>query len=245
LSKLLTSPALPELAEAAVPAGVRLPARPAQQPRPATPRVSPAAPRPGKAAPAMWESLRPAAPKAAAPKRPSPAELARAEAEAIVVQARAEAERLQAQALKRAEAEGKVRGKAQARVDLRRMMREARGLLEEARALRGQALAALGDEVVDTAVALAKAVVCRRVEQSSDDLRALALQLIAEARDPGRVRVNPADAPALDRAGVAVEQDTGITRGGFVLFAADGERDARLETRIARLEAAVREEVGR
>jgi flagellar biosynthesis/type III secretory pathway protein FliH len=187
----------------------------------------------------MWESLR-AAPVAPAPTPPDPVQSARAEAEAILAAARADAERLRAEVAAAARAEAARRGRAEARIDLRRMMREARALLREARGVRQQALAELGDEVVDTAVALAKAVLRRNAEQGADDLRRLALDLMAEAREPRLVRVNPADAPALAGLPVELEPDPGLGRGGMVLVAADGERDARLETRIARLEAAIR-----
>ena len=192
----------------------------------------------------MWENLRPA-PKAPEPKRPDPAEVARAEAEAIVAQARADGERVQAELAAAARSEARQRGRAEARIDLRRMMREARSLIKEAHAMREAALAALADDVAETAVALAKAVLGRKVAQSSDDLRALVQEVLAEARDPQRLKVNPADAPALSGGSVAIEPDPAITRGGFVLLAADGERDARLEARIARLEAALREGEGK
>lgn len=237
-------PALPELRKRLlVPAAApQPPVRPAQQPGLLTQRGPRPAAAPAKAAPALWQNLAPKAPPSPAPasKPCDPVAAARAEAEAIIATARADAERLRAKVQKRAEAEGHVRGKAQARVELRRMMREARAIQAEARTMRETALDQLGDEVAETVVALANAVLCRKVAQSSEDLRALAVELIAAARDPRGLRANPADAPALEGVGVAVAPDPTLARGGLVLFAADGERDARLEARIARLEAALK-----
>ena len=237
-----SAPVLPELRQKLfVPAAApQPPVRPVQQPGLRTPRGPRPAETPAKAAPALWQNLRPAPQPAAAPKREDPVAAARAEAEAITAAARADAERLRARVQKRAEAEGHVRGRAQARVELRRMMREARAILAEARARRETALDQLADEVAETVVVLAKAVLARKAEQSSDDLRQLALQLLAEARQPRLLQVNPADAPALEGAGVPMAANPAVARGGLLLQAADGERDASLQARIARLEAVLK-----
>ena len=239
-----SAPALPELRQKLfVPAAApQPPVRPVQQPGLRTPRGPRPAETPAKAAPALWQNLAPKAPSspAPAPKPFDPVAAARAEAEAILDQAHAEAERIRAKAEAKAAADGRQRARAQARLDVRRLTRHARALVKEAHTMRETALDQLADEVAETVVALAKAVLARKVEQSSDDLRQLALQLLAEARQPRLLQVNPADAPCLEGVGVPMDANPAVARGGLLLQAADGERDARLEARIARLEAALK-----
>ncbi len=234
LSKVLVPP---QIVPAAAP---QPPVRAPHQPQPRTPRDTQPDPRRAKAAPALWQNLAPRAPGSPAPKPLDPVETARAEADAIVDQARAEADRVRVRAQAQAVADGRQKARAQARLDVRRLTRQARSLVREARALREQALAQLSDDVVETAVTLAKAVLARKAEQGCEDLRQLALQLIAEARQPRRLQAHPADAPSLEGVGVPVEASAAIARGGLLLQAADGERDARLEARIARLEAVLK-----
>jgi flagellar biosynthesis/type III secretory pathway protein FliH len=87
------------------------------------------------------------------------------------------------------------------------------------------------------AVALARAALLRRAEESCDDLVALSRTLLQEVPGPCRLRCHPADAAAL---GPEAVPDERVDRGGLIVEAADGEREATLGGRLARLEAALR-----
>lgn len=233
-----------------VPAGLRPPGTPVPLPWPLTPQGE-GRPTTGKdrrpSQVAVWQSLRTreAGRAAALPApQPDPVAAARAEAERILAEARAEAERLRAAAESEGHAAGYQRGRADARIDLRRLTREAYKLAREARDLRAAMLAELSGDVAEAAVALAAAVLGRNAENGCEDLRALAVELTAEARPPLRLRVHPDDVPQLEGdsrlAGAEVKADPAVDRGGLILEAADGDREATLEGRLRRLAAALK-----
>jgi flagellar biosynthesis/type III secretory pathway protein FliH len=162
------------------------------------------------------------------------------EARRVRAEAHAEQDRLRADAA----AAGRVEGLAQAAAELARAAEARDRLLAGARA-----------EVVEVAVALARRVLGREVEagRAAEDVAAAAL---AEVRDRRTVslRVHPGDAARLRasrerleavlvRGTLALREDPGVSAGGAVVETEAGTVDARIETQLDALAAALRGEV--
>jgi flagellar biosynthesis/type III secretory pathway protein FliH len=127
-------------------------------------------------------------------------------------------------------------------------------LLVQAAVARDKALASVQDDVVDLALAVARKVIGREVETSRTavaEMCALALANVRRARSVS-VRVHPADigrveesrpmlANVLGRdAGLVLEPDESVGRGGCVIVSDVGRVDARLEVQLAAIERALR-----
>ncbi len=162
-------------------------------------------------------------------------ERARAEASAVLEAAASERERIRTEA----EEAGHRAGLARAAAERDRVLRSA------------------ADDLVRLAVAVARTVLGREVERDGgvEALAARALQAVRQRREV-TLRVHPADAPAVRReAGplgtllarapaLAVREDPGVGRGGLVVETEAGALDARLETRLEAVEAALLEDGG-
>lgn len=167
--------------------------------------------------------------------------LQRAEAESRRILDAARAER--AQALAEAEEQGHRAGIAQTA-----------GELARAAAERDRLLQAAADDLVRLAVAVAGKILGREVERDGrvEALAASALEAVRNRRQV-TLRVNPGDAPALRRqAGplgavlarapcLGIQEDPAVERGGLLVETEAGTLDARLETRLEAVEAALLE----
>lgn len=168
--------------------------------------------------------------------------VARAEAEATAIRAVAEADAARVRA--EADALGRAEGLARA----------AATLVEAARA-RDRRLAAVEREVLALAVEVARKILGRELALAPGAVLDVVREALAAARDRREValRVNPADATAvragadalartLARAeGLAVREDPAVPAGGVVVETEAGLLDARLETQLALLRAALEE----
>ncbi len=167
-------------------------------------------------------------------------ERAEAEASRILETARAGRERVLAEA----EQEGYRSGLARAAGELARAAAERDRMVQSA-----------GDDLVKLAVAVAGKVLGREVERDGhvEALAASALEALRHRREV-ILRVNPADAPGLRReagrlggllAGtpsIAIREDPAVGRGGLLVETEAGTLDARLETRLEAVEAALLQE---
>ncbi len=194
----------------------------------------------------------PQGPGPAAPPRRLPGEVAaaagraqdilrRAEAESRRILEAARAER--AQAMAEAEEQGRRAGLAGAAGELARAAAERDRLLQEAR-----------DDLVRLAVAVAGKILGREVERDGrvEALAATALEAVRNRREV-ILRVNPGDASALrgeaGRLGallarapcLGIQEDPAVERGGLLVETEAGTLDARLETRLEAVEAALLE----
>jgi flagellar biosynthesis/type III secretory pathway protein FliH len=193
------------------------------------------------------------APGAGSPPRRLAAEVLAAAGRARDILERAEAEArqtLQAASLERervlAEAE-----EAGHRAGLAR----AAAALARAAAERDRLLQAAGDDLVRLAVAVARTILGREVERDGavEAVAARALEAVRHRREV-ILRIHPGDAPALRReagrlggllaraASLAIHEDPAVGRGGLVVETEAGTLDARLETRLDAVEAALLEE---
>lgn len=166
-------------------------------------------------------------------------ERAREEARALVEAAARERER----ALAEAEEEGRRAG----------LGRAAAALLGAA-AERDRLLRSAADDLVRLAVAVAGALLAREVERGGavEALAARALEAVRHRREV-TLRVHPEDAPGLRREagrlgallarapGLSIQEDPSVGRGGLLVETEAGTLDARLETRLADVEAALLE----
>ncbi len=209
----------------------------------------------GTARPLRWDALTGAAAEPAGNASVEPAASAAQRAAEIVAAARAEAEALreaavvEAAAIRlRAEAEGRsagyAAGEAAARADQAQAVARAHAALRQAQAERTAILEGLTAEVAELALTVARRVLDREVEQSPEEVVALAARLLRTARGPVTLHVHPEGAPMLEahpelggRAAVAV--DASIAPGGLRLESEDGWVDASLEGRFARATAAI------
>ena len=167
-------------------------------------------------------------------------------------------ERAEAEASRLLEAAGRERerilaeaGEAGYRAGLAR----AAAALLRAMAERDRLLTSAGDDLVRLAVAVAGAVLGREVERGGV-VEALAARALAAARHRRRVtlRLHPDDAPGLrgeaGRLGallarapaLSIQEDPAVGRGGLLVETEAGTLDARLETRLEAVEAALIEE---
>ena len=194
---------------------------------------------------------------------------ARAEAEAILAEARVEAERLRAEAAEAGRGEGHAEGLEAGREAGRHEGRDAvraelaprmeavaqawTAAVDGWEEQRGEMLALARADLIDLALALARRVVHRVIEQDpaviADQLDE-ALALVGRGRDV-QVRIDPSDRalveevlPALvDRLGnaahVALRDDDTVGAGGCVITTAGGQVDARIETMLDRLAEAL------
>lgn len=162
---------------------------------------------------------------------------ARAQAQRMAEESLAEGERLRA----RAEEEGFRQGLARAAAVLALAAAERDRLLADAR-----------QELVKLALAVAEKIVAREVERGGNTL-AVAAQALAAARQRRVVtlRVHPEDAGPLRREerrlahllacapALGVIEDRSVSRGGVVVETEAGTLDARVESRLEALEAAL------
>lgn len=119
---------------------------------------------------------------------------------------------------------------------------------------RDRLLQAAGDDLVRLAVAVASKILGREVERDGrvEALAASALEAVRHRREV-ILRINPGDAPALRReAGrlgailarapsLGIQEDPAVERGGLLVETEAGTLDARLETRLEAVEAALLE----
>ncbi len=187
-----------------------------------------------------------------APARRLPAEVVAATGRAQDILQRAEAESRQILEAARAErdralAEAEERGH-------RAGLGRAAGDLARAAAERDRLLQAAGDDLVRLAVAVAGKILRREVERDGcvDALAAAALEAVRNRREV-ILRVNPGDAPSLRREegrlgallarapSLGIREDAAVERGSLLVETEAGTLDARLETRLEAVEAALLE----
>lgn len=178
------------------------------------------------------------------------------EAAAIVDAARAQADALRDEALAaaaairlRAEAEGwsagHAAGQAAARAEQAEAVARARAALHQAQAERTAILEGLVGEVAELALTVARRVLDREVEQSPEEVVALAMRLLPTARGQVTLHVHPEGVPMLEsdprvRGRARVAADASLAPGGLRLESEDGWVDASLEGRLARATAPIR-----
>ncbi|HEU4382265.1 MAG TPA: FliH/SctL family protein [Anaeromyxobacteraceae bacterium] len=194
-----------------------------------------------------------AEPGPGSPARRLPAEvLSAAEgARRVLERAEAEAARLREAVARERELVLSQAGEAGYRAGLAR----AAATLARAAAERDRLLQSASDDLVRLAVAVAGAVLRREVERGGD-VEALAARALEAVRHRRQVtlRVHPDDAAGvrgeagrlgalLNRApALAVQEDPAVGRGGLLVETEAGTLDARLETRLEAVEAALLEE---
>jgi flagellar biosynthesis/type III secretory pathway protein FliH len=168
------------------------------------------------------------------------AQLSAAEEEAARLRQAVEAER--SEVLRAAALAGLEEGKAHAAT-----------ALAEVAAAREARLASLEDEVAEVALAVARRILGRVLEERPEWVVELARSglLAARARREVALRVHPDDAPLLraetprlaallERApGLAVREDPRVERGGVVVETEAGRVDARVDAQLALLERAL------
>ncbi len=196
-----------------------------------------------------------ATPGAGAPPRRLPAEVLAAAGRARDVLDRAEAEARQT-----LEAAARERERVLAEAEEaghRAGLARAAAALARAAAERDRLLQAAGDDLVRLAVAVAGTILGREVERDGvvEAVAERALEAVRHRREV-TLRVHPGDAPALRReAGplggllarwpsLSIREDPAVGRGGLVVETEAGTLDARLETRLEAVEAALLEETG-
>ena len=187
------------------------------------------------------------------PARRLPAEVFSAADGARAVLARAEAE-----ARSVLEAAGRERERILAEAEEaghRAGLARAAAALLRAAAERDRLILSAADDLVRLAVAVAGAVLGREVERGGtvEALAARALEAVRHRREV-TLRVHPDDAPGLRReAGrlsgllarapaLSIQEDPAVGRGGLLVETEAGMLDARLETRLEAVEAALLEE---
>ena len=200
--------------------------------------------------PLRWVALAADDAGPAAEAGPDPVVGAEQAAAAIVAAARSQAERLgdEAQAAAaalrvRAEAEGRsaghAAGVAAARAEQAQAVARAHAVLHQAQAERSAILEGLVDEVAQLALAVARRVLEREVEQSPEEVVALATRLLPAARGAVTLHVHPDGVPMLEAdpeigGRARVSADASLAPGGLRLESEDGWVDASLEGRFAR-----------
>ncbi len=166
---------------------------------------------------------------------------------------REEAERLAAEIVARAGAEAdRIRGDAK-RQGREEGLAEATGLLARTHAERARLLTEAEPELRTLAVAIAEKVLSRSLQGAPE----LAVSVCAAALEHSRaaasivIEVNPADVPIVEAARAELEAKVGrrdsfvvraseaITRGGCIVESSLGRVDARLETQLASIRAAL------
>lgn len=167
---------------------------------------------------------------------------AAAEDDARRIRAEAEAERsrLRAEAISAGRAEGVAAAAAE---------------LVRAATARDRLLARVRADLVELAVAIARRILAREVA-AGDAVEAIAAAALAEARERREVvlRIHPADAARIRgarerldalllRGALAVREDPAVPPGGAVVETEAGSLDARIETQLELLAAALRAEV--
>jgi type III secretion system HrpE/YscL family protein len=176
---------------------------------------------------------------------------ASARAEAVVAEAQAEAARLEARARTAGDA---VRAEAAA-AGRREGLAQAAAALAAVAEARQRRLEGLEEELAQTAIEVAGAVLGQAAATGPEAVLALARRALALARSRREVvlRVCPADAPAVrSQAGalsgllercpaLAVREDASLSAGDVVVETEAGRVDARVETQLAALSRALEE----
>ncbi len=161
----------------------------------------------------------------------------------------AERRRLEAalpEAEKRARAEGRKEGEAAGQAAWKAAIENAARSVSQITALRGKLRKEAEQDVVQLSLAIAKRVLRRELSVDPEALVGLvrtAFERI-EMREVHRVRVRPADAPAvtefLARLGgtqkVEVSPDVGLDAGAILVESARGQLDTSLETQLTEIE---------
>ena len=175
-----------------------------------------------------------------------------AEAEAIREQARQHGRAL----IERAEAESSLVIEQARQHGLDQGRAESVSLLVQARAERRRALHTLKEDVISLSIEVARKIIGREVRLSHEvvvNICATALDLLPDAL-PVVIKVHPEDEAMvrerLERLAIhapfgstlTVEADGSMGRGGCLLETELGRIDARIETQLAALEAAMTEE---
>jgi type III secretion protein L len=180
---------------------------------------------------------------------PKPLLDARAEAAALLARARTEADAVRAEAgavREAARREGFEIGRADG-------VAEAAVALAAARSEAARLVAAAGPTAIALAAKMAEKIVGRAVALAPETMAEIAGEALAACR-PGagtvRVRIHPADLPAVEARRAALEAgapaaalelvaDEAVGRHGCVIETPQGRVDARLETQLAALERAL------
>ena len=188
-----------------------------------------------------------------APSRRLPAEVLSAAGGARHVLERAEAE-----ARSVVEAAGRERQRILAEAEEaghRAGLARAAAVVLGAAAERDRLLSSAGDDLVRLAVAVAGEILAREVERGGDveTVASRALEAVRHRRQV-TLRVHPDDSPGLRAAAgrlgallarapaLSIQEDPAVGRGGLLVETEAGTLDARLETRLEAVEAALLEE---
>ena len=215
--------------------------------------------------PLRWASLEGSAarsrPRLAGPSTASAAAEAQAalgraaqQAAELLEGARAEAEAVRTAAAEAGRREGRAQGLAdgrrEAEAQVAGRLAEAEGLRRRAARERLQVLEALAGDVARLALDIAAQVLQREVEQSPEEVVALARRLLPRTAGVPVLRVHPSLAPVLEAEAsslgrdATVRADPSVAPGGLVVEGEDGVLDATVAGRLLRVAAALGEAGG-
>ncbi len=195
-------------------------------------------------------------------------ENARVEAQHIIASAEEEAARLREQAAKEAEEirkkaaqDGYQEGVARATQEIQELKAktasECENMLKEAEKTRETIILSAEEEILNLALAIARKIIDKEVRENSDIIINLVRKTLATIGNAGnvKIRVNPQDFDKVlenkelfARDGRTVDDmeiqlDSSMAPGGFIMESELGIVDARLETRMDKVEKALREEL--
>lgn len=186
------------------------------------------------------------------PKEPAVVRSIEQQAAEVLRQAREQAARIEREAYDRGYAEGEKDGRLMGERKFEATAQSVRKLAAELSGARQGLLRAAEDEILSLVMQLTRAVVRAEVSANPEvALRAVREALAAMSEDVSAlVRLNPADHDYLKGAGLLpegarYEADPAVSSGGCVAESERERFDARVEREMARLEAALREEMNR
>jgi len=196
-------------------------------------------------------------------------ENARVEARHIIASAEEEASRIREQAVIEAEAarkkaleEGYQEGLTKASREMQELKAktasECENMLKEAERTKEAIILSAEGEIVELALAIARKIIDKEIRENSDIIIKLVRKTLSSVGNAGsvKIRVSPHDFETvlenrelLAGAGQVIDDleihlDSRMTPGGFVVESDLGVIDARMETRMNKVEEALREEAG-
>lgn len=193
----------------------------------------------------VGDAAREPAPPADAGRLPEPS------AEDIARDARHDADLLREEARRQGYAAGIAEGREAARRELGGCLAEIRKVLAALRESRDAVLAAAVPRMIDAVVRTAGVLAAGEIRRDPKRLRAIVQEALASAHDEDRVvvRLHPDDLDALAPARQALEDacgqqvvlraDRSLVRGGCCVETSRGLMDARLDTKLAAIHAAL------
>ncbi len=177
--------------------------------------------------------------------------------ESIDAEVEARAREAEKQAFQKGYREGRQQGLSSGKQELVPIVDNFRQALSELEKVKKRIYESAERESVDLALAIARKIVCQEVKTNREALVEVVREAFRQAADQDRIRIllNPRDLErfqdpkielgdmARGTASIVVEGDERISSGGCVIETDMGEIDARIEQRLAAVEAAIRTEM--